>query len=148
MSKLSAALGNVDQLRVKTFELGGHKFKVRIPLSKQMDEINERTNNVDPVKFQERFDRTVKGLEGDHVQRADDDVIVDGRSTKDLVQSAMRFENRMVEFVRLLVPEQGTLDDITYEDIEAEWPLTVQLELISAISDAIQPSFGEGRKNS
>lgn len=148
MSKLSAALGNVDQLRVKTFELGGHKFKVRIPLSKQMDEINERTNNVDPVKFQERFDRTVKGLEGDHVQRTDDDVIVDGRSTKDLVQSAMRFENRMVEFVRLLVPEQGTLDDITYEDIEAEWPLTVQLELISAISDAIQPSFGEGRKNS
>lgn len=148
MSKLSAALGNVDQLRVKTFELGGHKFKVRIPLSKQMEEINERTNNVDPVKFQERFDRTVKGLEGDQVQRTDDDVIVDGRSTKDLVQSAMRFENRMVEFVRLLVPEQGTLDDITYEDIEAEWPLTVQLELISAISDAIQPSFGEGRKNS
>lgn len=148
MSKLSAAFGNVDQLRVKTFELGGHKFKVRIPLSKQMEEINERTNNVDPVKFQERFDRTVKGLEGDQVQRTDDDVIVDGRSTKDLVQSAMRFENRMVEFVRLLVPEQGTLDDITYEDIEAEWPLTVQLELISAISDAIQPSFGEGRKNS
>lgn len=148
MSKLSAALGNVDQLRVKTFELGGHRFKVRIPLSKQMDEINERTDKVDPVKFQERFDRTVKGMEGPAVERTEDDVIVDGRSTKDLIQSAMRFENRMVEFVRLLVPEQGTLDDITYEDIEAEWPLAVQLELISAISDAIQPSFGEGRKNS
>lgn len=146
--KLSAALGNSDNLRVKTFELGGHKFKVRIPLSKQMDEINERTDKIDPVKYQERFDKVVKGLEGDHVQRTDDDVIVDGRSTKNLIESAMRFENRMVEFVKLLVPDQGTLDDITYEDIENEWPLAVQLEMISAIGDAIQPSFGDARKNS
>ena len=146
--KLSAALGNSDNLRVKTFELGGHKFKVRIPLSKQMDEINERTDKIDPIKYQERFDKVVKGLEGDHVQRTDDDVIVDGRSTKNLIESAMRFENRMVEFVKLLVPDQGTLDDITYEDIENEWPLAVQLEMISAIGDAIQPSFGDARKNS
>jgi hypothetical protein len=146
--KLSSALGTSENIRVRTFELGGHKFKVRIPLSKQMDEINERTDKIDPIKYQERFDKVVKGLDGPEVKRTEDDVIVDGRSTKELIQSAMRFENRMVEFVRLLVPEQGSLDDITYEDIENEWPLATQLEIISAIGDAIQPSFGEGRKNS
>ena len=146
--KLSSALGTSENIRVRTFELGGHKFKVRIPLSKQMDEINERTEKIDPIKYQGRFDKVVKGLDGPEVKRTEDDVIVDGRSTKELIQSAMRFENRMVEFVRLLVPEQGTLDDITYEDIESEWPLATQLEVISAIGEAIQPSFGEARKNS
>lgn len=146
--KLSATLGTTESLRVKTFELGGHKFKVRIPLSKQMDEINERTEKIDPAKYKERFDRVTAGLTGEGVEKTEDDVIVDGRSTKALVESAMRFENRMVEFVRLLVPEQGTLDDITYEDIESEWPLATQLEVISAIGEAIQPSFGEARKNS
>lgn len=146
--KLSATLGTTENLRVKTFELGGHKFKVRIPLSKQMDEINERTEKIDPAKYKERFDRVTAGLTGEGVEKTEDDVIVDGRSTKALVESAMRFENRMVEFVRLLVPEQGTLDDITYDDIESEWPLATQLEVISAIGEAIQPSFGEARKNS
>lgn len=146
--KLSAALGDVSSLRTKMFELGGHKFKVRIPLSKEMDEINERTSHIDPAKYKARFDKTVAGLEGPNVERTEDDVIVDGRSTKELLESAMRFENRMVEFVRLLVAENGSLDDITYDDIEAEWPLAVQLEMISAIGDAIQPSFGDSRKNS
>jgi hypothetical protein len=146
--KLFATLGTTESLRVKTFELGGHKFKVRIPLSKQMDEINERTEKIDPAKYKERFDRVTASLSGEGIEKTEDDVIVDGRSTKALVESAMRFENRMVEFVRLLVPEQGTLDDITYEDIESEWPLATQLEVISAIGEAIQPSFGEARKNS
>jgi hypothetical protein len=76
------------------------------------------------------------------------DVMVDGRSTKELVETAIRFENRTVEFFKLLVADSGDLNDLTYEDIESEMPLTVQIEMINAIGDAIQPSFGESRKNS
>lgn len=146
--KLTAAFGDTIALRTKSFELGGHKFKVRIPLSKERDEMNERMQLIDPVKYQTRFDKVTKTLDGEGIERTSDDVIVDGRSTKDLVETAMRVENRIVEFIRLLVPENGSLSDITYEDIEAEWPFTVQLEMLKAITDAIEPSYGEARKNS
>jgi hypothetical protein len=141
--KLSAAFGDISALRTKSFELGGHKFKVRIPLSKELEVITERTNQVDPAKYEERFARLTKGMEV-----VDGDVMVDGRSTKELVETAIRFENRTVEFFKLLVADSGDLNDLTYEDIESEMPLTVQIEMINAIGDAIQPSFGESRKNS
>jgi hypothetical protein len=78
---------------------------------------------------------------------SEDDVVVEGRSTKGLVETIMMVENRMVEYVRLLIPEVGTLEDITYEEIEAEWPMQVQLELLTAISEAIQPGYKDSRKN-
>jgi hypothetical protein len=46
-----------------------------------------------------------------------------------------------------LVPVNGTLDEITYEDIEAEWPTAVQLEILAKISEAIQPGYKDSRKN-
>lgn len=141
--KLSSAFGDISALRTKSFELGGHKFKVRIPLSKELEAITERTNQVDPAKYEQRFALLTKGMEV-----IDGDVMVDGRSTKELVETAIRFENRTVEFFKLLVAENGDLNDLTYEDIESEMPLTVQIEMINAIGDAIQPSFGESRKNS
>lgn len=148
MSKLASAFGDVGALRIKSFELGGHKFKVRIPLTKERDEMNERMQFIDPDRYKARFEKVTKSLEGEQVERTDDDVIVDGRSTKDLIETAMRVENRIVEFIRLLVPDNGDMSDITYDDIEAEWPFTVQLEMLKAISEAIEPTYGDARKNS
>ena len=81
------------------------------------------------------------------IEITEDDVIIEGRSTKDLVKKIIMMENRMVQFVRLLVPEVGTLDDITYEDIDAEWPMPVQLEMIAKITESIQPGYKDSRKN-
>jgi hypothetical protein len=57
-------------------------------------------------------------------------------------------ENRVVEYMKLLVTEDGMLDGITYEEIDAEIPFASQLDLIDAITEAIQPGFKETRKNS
>jgi len=56
-------------------------------------------------------------------------------------------EQRIVYFIRLLVPEVGTLDNLTYEEIDAEWPMAVQLEMIAKIAEAIQPGYKDSRKN-
>ena len=55
----------------------------------------------------------------------------------------------MVEYIKLLVPEQPdmTLDDLTYEEVEAEFPWTVQIALIEKISEAISPGYKETRGN-
>ena len=146
--KLSAAFGDTKELRTKYFELGNHKFKVRVPLTKELEDMTARCEAVDEAKFATRYSKATAGFkEGDGVEIKKDDVIVDGRSTKELVRSAIKMENRIVEFIKLLVPEQGSLEDITYEDIEAEWPFAVQLEMLEKISEAIQPGYKDSRKN-
>ena len=151
MTRLSSAFGETTNLRTKTFELAGHEFKVRVPLSKELDDIQDRINKVDATEFKIRFDkmtstfRNVSDVEG--VVVTDDDVIVEVRSTKELVQTILQMENRVVEYIKLLIPVNGTLDDITYEDIEAEWPTAVQLEILARISESIQPGYKDSRKN-
>ena len=154
MSRIQSAFGDSYQkahLRTKTFELGGHVFKVRIPLTKEMEQIEEAIEAINPDDLQARYEkmsasfRTGTVIEG--IEITEDDVIIEGRSTKDVVKKIIMMENRMVQFVRLLVPEVGTLDDITYEDIDAEWPMPVQLEMIAKITESIQPGYKDSRKN-
>lgn len=151
MTRLGTAFKNSQDLRVKTFELGGQVFRVRIPLTKEMEAIEERVKEVDQAKLEERYAKLASGfdrnLETNGVVFTDNDVIVDGRSTRNIVEVGLQFESRVVEFIRLLVPQEGTLDDLTYEEIEAEWPLSVQIDIVGKIGDAIQPGYKEERKN-
>ena len=53
MTRLSSAFGDKYQsqaIRTKTFALGGHTFKVRVPLSKEMEELQERVNKIDEAE--------------------------------------------------------------------------------------------------
>lgn len=151
MSRIQSAFGEISSLRTKTFELAGYNFKVRVPLTKELDAMQERIEKFDQEEFQKRFDkmtssfRVSQAIEG--IVVTEDDVIVEGRSTKELVQTILQMENRMVEYIKLLIPVNGTLDGITYEDVEAEWPTAVQLEILAKISEAIQPGYKDSRKN-
>lgn len=154
MTKLSSAFGkkySVDAIRTKTFEFAGHVFKVRVPLTKEMDDIQERINKIDETIAQAKFEKmtaTFKdstAIEG--VVVTNDDVVIEGRSTRELVKSVMQMENRTVEYIKLLIPDVGDFNNLTYEDIDAEWPLQVQLEMLAKISETIQPGYKDSRKN-
>lgn len=150
MTKLASAFGDTNALRTKSFVLGGHTFKVRVPLSKEMEAIQERISSTNPDILAERFGKMTEPFRSnptEDVVITDNDVVVDGRSSKELVKTIHLMENRITEYVKLLIPENGSLDDITYEDIEAEWPLQVQFELIEKIVEAIQPGYKDTRKN-
>jgi hypothetical protein len=154
MTRLSSALGSTyasDSMRTKTFELAGHTFKVRVPLTKEMELIQKRIEIIDESDYKTRFEKMTASfkdstaLEG--VVITDDDVIIESRSTRELVRSIMQMENRTVEYIKLIVPEHDNLDDITYKDIDEEWPFQVQLEVLNKISEAIQPGYKDSRKN-
>lgn len=151
MTRLGFAFKNSQDLRIKTFELAGQLFRVRIPLTKEMEAMEERIKQIEPDAFKNRYDKMVSGFDNVNVEgivKTEDDVVVDGRSTKELVKSVIQMENRVVEFIKLLVPTEGyTLENLTYEEIEDEWPLSVQLEIVSRIGDTIAPSYKEERKN-
>jgi hypothetical protein len=154
MTRLSSALGSTyasDSLRTKTFELGGHTFKVRVPLTREMELIQERIEIIDESEYKARFEKMTTSFKDstavEGIVVTDDDVIIEGRSTRELVKSIMQMENRTVEYIKLIVPEHDNLDDITYKDIDEEWPFQVQLEVLNKISEAIQPGYKDSRKN-
>ena len=156
MSKLASAFGAkyesaVAQIRTKTFSIGGHEFNVRIPLTVEMNALQERIAKVDESNLQAKFEEMTKELRSsppNGVEVTENDVIIDGKSTRELANAVLMMENRVVEYIRLLVPMNGTLDDITYAEIEEEWPLAVQMEIVERVNEAIQPGYKDTRKNS
>ena len=154
MSRIQSAFGDSYQkahLRTKTFELGGHVFKVRIPLTKEMEQIEEAITTIDDAVLQQRYEKMSSSFRAgtliDGVEITEDDVIVEGRSTKDLVRQVIMMEQRIVQYIKLLVPVEGTFDDLTYQDVDDEWPMAVQLEMIAKITESIQPGYKDSRKN-
>lgn len=156
MTKLASAFGDKYQqsaasIRTKSFELGGHVFKVRVPLSKEIDDINHRIENCAPELIQARYEKISKPFldskETEGVQILENDVMVDGRSCRELATSAVKIEQRIVEYIQLLVVENGSLDNLTYAEVEEEFPFPIQVELTSKITEAIQPGYKDTRKN-
>lgn len=151
MTRLGSAFGDPLALRTKTFSLAGQTFKVRVPLTKEVEAAENRIKDIDPIEAEKRYEKLVSGfdktVQTEKLVFTEDDVIFDGRSTRDLVRSNLEFEGRIVEYFKFLIPIEGTLDDLTYEEIDAEWPLQVQLDLLAKIAEVISPSYKDERKN-
>ena len=162
MTKLSNLLGEKYQAKranifIRSFELGGHTFKVRIPFVAESDAIYKKISDPD----QEDIERIYKQLsepllslkdnaqEDAEIEFKENDIVVKGRSMREAAKNKAITENRVVEYIKLLVPEQPdmTLNDLTYEEVEAEFPWTVQVALIEKISEAISPNYKETRGN-
>ena len=150
MTRLGKALKLTDAVRTKSFELGGHTFKVKVPLNLELEAANKRIYDVpeDVIKARlEKMTSTLRAEKMDGVEVTDDDVIVEGKSVKETVVGVLYMERRVVEYMKFLVPESGDLENITYEEIEAEFPVAVQLALIEKIAEAVSPNYKETRGN-
>lgn len=154
MTKLSSKFGFNDAIRTKTFEIKGNKFTVKVPTSneklaidKSIIEIDETELNIRYQKMTEVFRQSVAESPIEGIELKEDDVIIDGMSAKETVASVLRMEKRILKYFQMLIPEDGSSEDFTYEDIEAELPLQLQLEVVEKISEAIEPSYRDARKN-
>lgn len=152
--KLSELLKvNQETLRTRTFTLANQKFKVRVPLAIELEAINKRVTEVDvEQKTKELLDPLLekkKELQSDNIVYTKDDVIVDGRSTRELAKMTAQTEQRILEMIKLLVPELegASMDALTYKEINDEFPFPVQLELMKKIAEVISPGYEEARKN-
>jgi hypothetical protein len=152
MSKISAALKVSDAIRIKTFELGGHTFKVKVPLTAELEAINERIKVAPEDKVNARFEKMVNGIKTESVEGVEfigEDVVIEGKPMKlrETCVSVIQMEQRILEYFKLLVPETGDFSDISYEDIENEFPMSIQFEMVERITEAIQPGYKDARKN-
>ena len=154
MSKLGSALGKKDEenrlsVLTRTFELGNHTFKVRIPAVNEIEAIYNYFKTPDEVKVEEAYQLMIKDLQGitteEGVEVTDNDIIVDGRSMREAAKNKHVLQYRIVEYIKLLIPETGSLEDLNYEDVESEFPLAVQLTLVDKINEVIAPDYKEVR---
>lgn len=155
MTRLSSALGTGAEFRIKKFELGGHAFRVRVPLVSESDAMHNRIIKPDSAAIDKIYADLTKSLDEFKTLKNEDlvftenDVVVSGRSMREAATNKAMMEARIVEMIRLLQPENpaNTLDDITYAEIELEWPLSVQLALVEKINEVISPGYKENRGN-
>jgi ribosomal protein S17E len=160
MNQLSTAFGNKfqenkDLVRTRSFELGGHTFKVKIPLTSEYEAMMERMKVENPEKTKKYYDDIAGEFLKNKAELSEDlgvvitkdDVVIQGRSLKETAKNKYLTELRITEMVRLLVPEEKDFDmsTITYEMVDELFPFSIQLELIEKISETISPSYKETR---
>lgn len=153
MSKIGSALGSKYQenklsIVTRTFELGNHTFKVRVPSVKEIEDIYDYFKNPDETKVQTIYDELTKDIlkfkdeAPDNIKYEENDIVVDGRSLKEAAKQKCALQHRIVEYIKFLVPENGqSLDDLEYKDVEDEFPLSIQLTLVDKINEVISPDY-------
>ena len=152
--KLSESLKiNSNNIRIREFTMSGQSLRVRVPLASEMEAMNERVKNVSwEDQYKKMTDPIIEKKEtfdNEEIQFTDDDVIINGKSTKELAKVAAQTNARIVEMFKLLVPviDGADLSDLTYADIESEFPFSVQLDVSKKIAEVISPGYEETRKN-
>ena len=147
MSKLAQALGkkyeeNRVSVLTKTFVMGEHTFKVRVPSVGEIEAIYNGFKNPNEDDVEKEFQNIIKNIDNVEKYKKGDDVVIDGRSMREAAKNKCAIQFRIVEYIKLLVPENGqSLNDLTYADVEDEFPFTIQWELVEAINKAISPSY-------
>jgi hypothetical protein len=162
MTRFTEAFGkkyedSKQKIFTRKFELGGHTFKVRVPYVHEADAIYKKIQEPD----QELIEKTYREITDPLMLFKDNpdndsafvftenDVLVSGKSLRETAKTKVQTETKITEFFKLLIPElEGhSFDDLTYAEIEAEFPMSVQAQIIEKISEAISPTYKETRGN-
>ena len=152
MSKLGSALGkkyedNRLAVLTRSFELGGHTFKVKVPSVAEIETIYNYSKNPDLDAIEKAYQtltEDIRKVEG--IKEENNDIVIDGRSMRETATNKHILQYRITAYIKFLIGENGeTLDQIIYDDIEAEFPLAIQLTLVEKINEVISPEYKEVR---
>jgi hypothetical protein len=160
MTKFSSAFGdkyqaNKKNLLTRSFELGGHTFKVRIPLVVESEAIYKKVSEPNEETVEQTYIEITKPLrqfennQTEEFKFVDNDILVEGRSMREAAKNKAITEARITEFFKLLVPELegASLEDLTYADIQDEFPMSIQMMIVEKIGEVISPTYREARGN-
>lgn len=154
MNNLANALGKdfvkkKEAVRIRSFELGGHTFKVKVPLTAEFEVMQQRMKELDEEKLKDYYNDLVKDLEKfrdlgkEGMEFLENDILVDGRSMLEAAKNKLIAEQRITELFKLLVPEQEGFDmnTITYPMIEELFPFPIQMQIIEEISRVVSVQY-------
>lgn len=148
----SQSFGKIDTnlIRTRTFDMGGHTFKVKIPLTSETDALEKKLQVIDQTKVDEFYTNLTKELiekKSEYaaelgVEYLENDIMVKDKSMREAARNKYLSEYRITEMFKFLVPAEGhSLNDLTYAEIDELFPFSVQMELLNNISEVISPSY-------
>jgi hypothetical protein len=152
MNSLANALGKdfvkkKEAVRIRTFELGGHTFKVKVPLTVEFEIMQESMKTVDEEKIERYYQDITKEIQKDNnakgIEFTENDILVDKRSMRETAKNKAIAEQRITEFFKLLVPEEDKFDmnTITYAMIEELFPFPIQMQIMEEISRVVSIQY-------
>ena len=152
MNSLANALGKdfvkkKEAVRIRTFELGGHTFKVKVPLTVEFEIMQESMKTVDEEKIEKYYQDITKEIQKDNnvkgIEFTENDILVDKRSMRETAKNKAIAEQRITEFFKLLVPEENGFDmnTITYAMIEELFPFPIQMQVMEEISRVVSIQY-------
>jgi hypothetical protein len=157
MSLLQSLNINGDLIRIRSFEFNGQTLKVRVPTTAEADMLYQKMKDPSPELIESKYAELSQSLldkrseleDGNNdIEYKNDDIILAGKSIRELAKGQAEGEVRILETFKFLVPKDGkNLDDLTYEDISKDIPFPIQLEMVKKIAEVISVSYEEARKN-
>ena len=154
MNQFANALGksfNKDTLRIRSFDMGGHTFKVKVPLTAEYENMLEAVKIIDDNKVNQYYDELSKEFinnksefeKQEDVVFTDNDILLKGTSLRETAKNKAILENRILSLIKLIMPEEEGFDmsTITYDMVEELFPFSIQIQLIEEISLVISPSY-------
>ena len=156
----------VANIKTITVDLGDVKFnlRVRVPLKREVEEMTSRMIAPSDERVQKIFDRFSAPIkktiqEGgkdflkaindgkETIKIVGDDLIIDGKSVRQVANFAAIEETRIEEYFHLLISENGEPITETYDEITAEFPEFAVKEILETIEQAIRPDYKTVKKN-
>jgi hypothetical protein len=156
----------VANIKTITVDLGDVKFnlRVRVPLKREVEEMTSRMiapSDERVQKIYDRFSAPIKKTiqEGgkdflkaindgkETIKIVGDDLIIDGKSVRQVANFAAIEETRIEEYFHLLISENGEPITETYDEITAEFPEFAVKEILETIEQAIRPDYKTVKKN-
>ena len=121
----------------------------------ESDAIYKKVSNPDEEKIEKIYQeitaplRQFESNQTEDFEFTDTDILVEGRSMREAAKNKAITEARITEFFKLLVPEMEgvSLEDLTYADIQEEFPIAVQMLVVEKIGEVISPTYREARGN-
>jgi len=160
MTTFAKALGKKfeaqkEEIRIRSFEMNGHTFKVKVPLTVETDLMYQRMKVVNQDIVKKYYDELTAEIIANKDKNTgeikitfeDNDVIIENRSMREAATNKALTELRITEMFKMLVPEEKGFDmeTITYDMIDELFPFAVQMQIIDKISQTISPSYTDSK---
>ena len=152
MSKLGSLLGkeyedHKQSILTRTLKFNDATFKIVIPSVARIEAIYNYRNSPNLEKIETIYQQLKANLvikPEDKVEEKENDIVVNGRSIRESATNTHLTQYQILEYFKFIVPQEGQdINTLTYEDINSEIPLQIQIEFMNKINEVLSPDYKE-----
>jgi ABC-type antimicrobial peptide transport system permease subunit len=152
MSKLGSLLGkeyedHKQSILTRTLKFNEATFKIVIPSVARIEAIYNYRNSPNLEKIEIIYQQLKANLvikPEDKVEEKENDIVVNGRSIRESALNTHLTQYQILEYFKFIVPQEGQdINTLTYEDINTEIPLQIQIEFMNKINEVLSPDYKE-----